>query len=182
MHPDDVADFVAESVEQLRISVAKDPQLDVRAVELRDGTQLFVRFASETREAAEYASMFASIGGQQTAFARGVPILGTARREERVLHFDCTDWDGQPPRVQLLDEHERPVPDAEWPKDPDRRGIVFGHPQFGPGPFFCRPGTREFHTHPQHQDEPWDRFRAVMPLSQIVAELLRDLTWRWTLR
>ena len=45
--------------------------------------------------------------------------------------------------------------------------------------FFCRYGTREFHTHPQHADQPWDAFRPLHRLEQIVIELMRDMRGRF---
>lgn len=36
--------------------------------------------------------------------------------------------------------------------------IVGAHPETG-FPFICLRGFREYHTHPQHTDDPWDRYR-----------------------
>ena len=183
MHPEDVAQFVAESAERLRDVLGANPDLAVGPIELRDRTRLFVPYTAQIRESATAERMrLAPAAGIEMALTRSVPIIGSARPVARILYLGCTNWDGDPPFVDLLDEQEQKLPREQWPKDPDQQGIVHGHPRFGPGPFFCRPGTLQFHTHPQHEDEPWDRFRPTMPLDQIVVELLRDLTSRWILR
>jgi hypothetical protein len=183
MHPADVAQFVAESVGRLRDVLAANPEIVVRDVELRDASDLFIPYTAEIRDSAPTERLrIAQAPGLETALLRNVPIIGSARPVNRILYLSCSNFDGDPPFVDLLDEDEQKLRPDHWPKDPDGQGIVHGHPLFGPGPFFCRPGTRQFHTHPQHEDEPWDRFREVTPLDQIVVELLRDLTSRWILR
>ena len=58
------------------------------------------------------------------------------------------------------------------------QGIVHGHRDYG-RPFFCRPGTHEFHSHTQHADEPWDLHRPTRTLDQIAIDLLVDLQRRF---
>lgn len=111
-----------------------------------------------------------------------VPIIGTLSTEEFILRLDCSDWDSQAPTAELLDGDGNPLPSERWPHDKGGRGIVQGHPDFGDRKFFCREGTREFHTHPQHEDHPWDRDREGITLHGIVLGLLHDLKHRWALR
>jgi hypothetical protein len=171
VHPADVAPFVAASVQELVAQVATRPALGVRNIELRD-TRLFIRFEIATSAGAPNA--FTGTGA--------VPIIGTRRAEELILAMDCEDWDSQPPTAELLDLDEQPLPADRWPHDPSHQGIVEGHWRFGSRKFFCRVGLREFHTHPQHEDEPWDAVREGTSLAGIVTSLLYDLTHRWRFR
>lgn len=171
MHPDDAARFVAASVEELRAGLEELPELPIRAVELRDRTRLLIRFESQTSESLPGLSPVGT-----------VPLIGSLRREQFILALGCADFDSQPPTAELLDGEERPLPAERWPHDPQGLGIVQGHHLFGNRKFFCRPGTREFHTHRQHEDHPWDRYREGFTLKGIAIGLLRDLTERWTFR
>ena len=174
MHPGDVAPLVREAADELRARTDARPELGVAGVELSEDLVLCVRFETATSEAVE--------GVQLAGGTLSVPIIGTRRREEFILELNCADWDSQPPTAELLDATGVPLPNERWPEDRSGRGIVLGHPLYGARKFFCRPGTREFHTHPQHEDNPWDRHRESMTLDGIVLGLLRDLTHRWTIR
>jgi hypothetical protein len=96
-----------------------------------------------------------------------------------ILRTRCDDWDGRPPEIDLLDANRAEL--TEWPKDTTGRGIVHNHPDYT-RPFFCRPGTREYHTHPVHKDDPWDKHREGATLAGIIVGLLDDLANRWTMR
>jgi len=121
-------------------------------------------------------------GGGGVQFDVSVPDLGARPvTREVILKMGCDDFDGQPPTAELLRDDASPLPPDEWPRDLADQGIVRGHQIYGDRPFFCRPGLREFHTHPQHEDEPWDRYREALPLSQIALGLLVDLRKRWML-
>jgi hypothetical protein len=170
VHPDDSAVLVAEQVEALRATLAS-LDLPVRAVDLTTRTHLRIGFGSRTSEATQDIPGFGE-----------VRLLGTMREEKLVLAMDCEGFDSQPPLAYLLEEDGAPLPPGRWPHDPRRRGIVRGHHLYGDRPFFCRPGTREFHTHRQHEDEPWDAFREQMTIDGIAIGILRDLSERWTIR
>jgi hypothetical protein len=174
VHPADVALLVAASVEELRERLEAQPGLAVRAVELTDDVDLSIRFEIATSEGAP--------GLAGMAAGPAVPIIGTRRTEEFILHLDCGDWDSQPPTAELRDDQDTLLSNDRWPHDRRERGIVQGHPLYGDRKFFCRPGIREFHTHPQHEDQPWDAIREGMTLHGIVLGLLYDLTHRWTFR
>lgn len=182
MHPDDVAEFVASEVATLEQRIDGRPELGVRAVELRERTDLRIGFATTERTlvAAPVASNLLGPGGGALVFQTPILDLGAAPVERQlVLRMDCEDFDGRPPSAELLHPDGSPLADREWPRDPANQGIVRGHPIYGVRPFFCRRGLREFHTHPQHEDEPWDLFREAVSLPQIALELLGDLTQRW---
>jgi hypothetical protein len=184
MHPADVAAYVDVSVAELRERVAMRPDLAVLAIDL-DGVELSVTFESSTSES---AAQLVGVGGPTPGELAGltggleVPIIGTRRSERFVLKMDLTDWDALPPTAVLCDDQGSVLPNARWPHAHGSRGIVEGHPEFGDRKFFCRPGTREFHTHPQHEDTPWDAIREGTALYVIVIGLLYDLTHRWTFR
>lgn len=170
MHPDDSAALVAEQVEALRALLAS-LDLPVGMADLYGRTDLRISFRSRTSEAI-----------QEIPGLGEIRLLGTMREEQLVLAMDCDNFDAQPPLAYLLDEDGAMLPAERWPHDPRRRGIVRGHHLYGDRPFFCRPGTREFHTHRQHEDEPWDAVRESMTIDGIAIGILRDLTERWTIR
>jgi hypothetical protein len=185
MHPADVAPFVAAAVDELRERVATLPGLGVHDVKLREHTTLYVHFETRTSEAAAQVLPFGLApvaGAVAVTGGMAVPIIGTSRTERFILKLDCTDWDSQPPTIELCDADGNPLAPDRWPHDKTNQGIVQGHPDYGDRKFFCREGTREFHTHPQHEDQPWDRCREGLTLHGIVISLLYDLTHRWTFR
>lgn len=104
--------------------------------------------------------------------------LTPPRTVGRVLALNLTQYDAQPPTAELLDAARRPLPPEAWPREFGPQGIVPEHPLFR-RPFFCRRGLREYHTHFQHEDDPWDRHREGLPLHAVVVELLHDLGVRW---
>lgn len=183
MHPQDVARHLADSVQVLRDAVAQQPGSPIEDITL-DGVTLRTRFAVETSQSqlVPRGPAIAVGPGMLQQQTMNIPILGTRQRQTRVLAMDCEDWDSQPPTATLELADRSPLPREHWPRDPDGQGIVADHPLFGDRPFFCRPGTREFHSHPQHEDQPWDRYREGMTLSAIVLGLIADLTTRWTMR
>lgn len=124
----------------------------------------------------------ANIGAPMGAFVGNVPDL--AHRPEsirRVLYCQLDDFDSQAPTAELLDENRMPLAAEEWPADPKGAGLVLGHPQWNRW-WFCRKGFREFHSHPEHEDEPWDELRgAGVTLHGLVLGLVSDLTDRFIL-
>lgn len=182
MHPEDVTELVATEVTRLRERVATAPQLRVADVAL-SGFSVDVRFEKEERPRIQghVPSRLQGPGGQGIQLVYEVPDLGRTERRALVLHLDCADFDGQPPTAELRLPNGTPLPGEQWPSDLSRQGVVHGHPDY-PRPFFCRRGLREYHTHPQHEDDPWDRHREALSLHQLVLELLGDLQTRWTLR
>lgn len=183
MHPQDVAQHLSASVQALRDAVAAQRDSPIEDIRL-DGVSLRTRFAVETLQSQPVPRGLAVpvAPGMVQQATMNVPILGTRQRETRVLMMDCEDWDSQPPTATLELADGSPLPRERWPRDPDGQGIVADHPLFGDRPFFCRPGLREFHSHPQHEDHPWDLYREGTTLSAIVLGLIVDLTTRWTMR
>jgi hypothetical protein len=203
VHPDDVADYVADAVAELERR-AGETDLPIDALELRDRVDLRLRLRLRSHEAVRVISgpspgaiaVPVRPGGPAGPAAPGlllgpgamvrqqqmnVPDLGSLRTRELILRVDCSDFDGKPPLAELLTSAGEPLPPREWPHDPREQGIIHKHPKYG-RPFFCRRGLREYHEHPQHEDDPWDRWREGTPLYQIVLGVVTDLRDRFTFR
>lgn len=182
MHPRDVAEHVQASVAAVSDRLARRKELGVSAVDLEGDTDLFVHFTSTVWSLGVAQARHVNAEGRVTISNSIGVDLSARQRVERVLHFGLEDYDSQPPTANLLDTHRHLLPLASWPKD-DRgvAGVVAEHPEFR-RPFFCRPGLREYHTHFQHEDDPWDRHREGLALHETVIGLLDDFRLRWVLR
>ncbi len=103
----------------------------------------------------------------------GIPLLGQRRTSLIVAALDCDNYDTDAPSFAFVTGWDAVgmLPFEKWPKGP---GMVDRHYETG-NPFLCRPGTREFHSHIQHLDEPWDRYRGRLRLRDLVLGLARDL-------
>lgn len=180
MHPADVAEHVADSFAVLRDRLRDTPGLASGPPVLENDIKVYVPFDNEQRQLVEHSldTGFAMPGGQTVVHVHQVPLLGTATVRQLLLHMDLTDYDGQPPTAELLLPDRTPLPPHEWPKSIGGQGIILGHQAYD-RPFFCRRGLREYHSHPQHEDDPWDKYREAMSLDGIVVELLHDLRNRW---
>lgn len=194
MHPDDVRDFVADGYAELCALLEEHDELGVTGTEL-DGVDIYISLTVGQAAATVVDPALASQIGAKSlliAVAPGqyeqrvyaspvVPDLGRLTTRELLLRIRCDDFDGKPPLAELLRPGDRsPLPDDEWPKDGSGRGIVPNHPEYR-RKFFCRPGFREFHEHPEHEDHPWDQIRAESTLAQHVIGLVHDLKFRWKL-
>ena len=182
MHPDDVAEYVAEGVSELRRRAAEHSEFEIGEIELVERFRVYVPVCVRSRP-----SVTVGVGQGIVVPGRGmirqqlnVPDLGRVEERQIVLRVGCEDFDGEPPTAELLDSEWRPLPLAAWPRDPQGRGIVAQHPVYG-RPFFCRPQLREYHIHPQHEDDPWDRYREGASLAAIAIGLVRDLRERFIL-
>lgn len=179
MHPDDVADYVQASVEELSRQLNRYPGL-VKTLALEARTSLFITFEKTERPTIQAAvpSRILLPGGAGIAMQYQVPDLAaTPITRDLILHIGLDDYDGDPPTADLLLPDRSPLPSDQWPILGEG-GIVLDHPHFR-RPFFCRRGLREYHTHPQHEDDPWDRHREGLPLYAVVLEVLDDLQHRW---
>lgn len=178
MHPADVAALVSEEVDAISTVLRSDPSFGVEEVAL-NGVLLDVTFSKPVHrivETAEPSGLFHPSGARYIKRGTAVELAGTARR--LVLRFDVEDFDGQPPTAELLDAHGEPLDPDAWPRDLPGRGIIRRHPVYL-RPFFCRRGLREYHSHPGHEANPWDRHREELSLTDIVVELMTDLATRW---
>lgn len=194
MHPEDVRDFVAECYSELCAALTRTSELGVTKTELDDVDIYIAMTVGQAATTPIDPALASQIGvktllvavapGQYEQRVYGTPVvpdLGQLAQRELLLRVGCDDFDGQPPLAELLNPSDRsPLPDEEWPKDGSGRGIVADHPMYKRR-FFCRPGFREFHEHPEHEDHPWDQIRAESTLAQHVVGLIHDLKFRWRL-
>jgi hypothetical protein len=102
-----------------------------------------------------------------------VPLLGQRRASSIVLVLHCDNYDSDPPSVTFVTDWTASddMSYADWPKGP---GIVERHYATGK-PFVCRPGVREYHSHIQHGDQPWDKLRGFIRPRELMRDLARDL-------
>lgn len=75
------------------------------------------------------------------------------------VRIDFTNFDLWPPSVEFIDpftgEFAAPPVQALVATDEGPRDlVVHSHPETG-RPFFCVPGIREYHDHPQHSGDSW---------------------------
>jgi hypothetical protein len=85
-----------------------------------------------------------------------------------VFLLDCRSFDAQPPSVAMLD----PDSGAELPMEGWIPGVPHSvHPVTGK-PFVCLQGVAEYHLHPSHLDDPWDRYRNRYRLPETIRRLL----------
>jgi hypothetical protein len=184
VHPGDVAEYLESQLADLRAQIDAEPDLGVSEFEFSASDwRLKIRFVKRERSIVRVGvpSELVGPGGAQVQGIFEAPDLGApARERELILSMNCQNLDGQPPSAELLTADGAPLPAGEWPREMGNQGIVRqGHPDVD-RPFFCRPGLREYHSHPQHEDEPWDAYREAWPLTKTAMQLLWDLHRRWT--
>jgi hypothetical protein len=180
MHPADVAAFVADRADDLRHKVASYQELGVTRISVEDSVQLYITFMKEDHRVVQQAVPSGVFGarGEQIHRMFEVPLIGAPKAtRELILHMDCTDFDSVPPAANLLLPDRTQLPDDQWPAI-GPGGIIRGHRDYN-RPAFCRRGLREYHSHVQHEDDPWDRYREGLSLSAIALSLLDDLKYRW---
>ena len=179
MHPDDVAELVAEQVTELRRQVADLPQLGVTDITVVG--QVDVRISLPLRLLESQVAQAVdglSLPGQPRLY--NVPILGRYQQRPVIVRMVADGFDSQPPTAELWDQQAQPLSPELWPREASGGGIVGGYSLY-PRPFFCRPGLREFHDHPEHENEPWDKYREGFTLHGIALGLLNDLGVRWVM-
>lgn len=181
MHPSDVHDRLSTELPVLAESLAR--RADASTTLSAEGVHLYIPLSLPVRraEAVPYGAHLPGGGpGQLMQRTMRIPILGSTTTKEALLHVDASNFDGDPPAAELLRPDRTPLRPSEWPKDPLGTGIVSGHPIFK-RPFFCRPGLREYHSHIEHEDDPWDSHREGFSLARTISRLIDDLYLRWPL-
>lgn len=181
MHPALVHAYVGDAVAELRARLNEHDVLDVVDLVLDlDALILDIGFDHEEHETELVTARSPLLlpGGRALTRPQRVPILGRSRTRRLVLRVGLDAFDLLPPTAELLDESRVPLPADEWPTSFSGGGIVNDHPIYN-RPFFCRRGLREYHSHEQHEDDPWAIWRDALPLHAIVTELLADLRTRW---
>jgi hypothetical protein len=95
------------------------------------------------------------------------PELG----ENRILILDAERYDGEPVGVLIGDTDGHVLPGSEWPP-----GLCQGEHPILRRPFVCVRGTIDYHAHPSHTSDAWDRYRGRIRLADLVVHLLRRIT------
>lgn len=72
------------------------------------------------------------------------------------LQFQCDNWNEQPPSISLLTPEGAPL--TALPSNPTSVFNFSAHPHTGRS-FICMRGSREYHTHPSHLNDPWDNLK-----------------------
>ncbi len=156
MHQQYVEALVAEEEAVLQEAVREKKLLRVE----RRGTLLVAEVPRVMYAAGAYGSTL-------------VPLLGHRQESSIVLALGCDNYDTDPPSLAYMASWEttQELPFKDWPKG---IGVVQQHPVTGK-PFLCRPGMREFHTHYQHGDEPWDKYRGRIQPRDLLLTIAKDL-------
>ena len=157
MHQQYVEALVAEEEAVLQEAVREKKLLRVE----RRGTLLVAEVPRVMYAAGAYGSTL-------------VPLLGHRQESSIVLALGCDNYDTDPPSLTYMANWEttQELPFKDWPKG--GIGVVQQHPVTGK-PFLCRPGVREFHTHFQHGDEPWDKYRGHIRPRDLLLSIAKDL-------
>lgn len=112
-----------------------------------------------------------------TVVSREYPVLDVVLNHGEHalrLRLDCAGWDDEPPSIQLLTKEGTALATP-----PMGNGIFHPNPHPLTGELFiCMRGSREFHTHFSHINEPWFNYRgqAGNDLLGLVHQICR--AWR----
>jgi hypothetical protein len=107
----------------------------------------------------------------------------TVPGHERLLRFDCTEYDTFPVDVEPVDLITRvPLPPTSWMT---RDGGAFPAHGDTQTPFLCVQATRRYYTHPGHDplttNEPWEKHRDEMRLVSLLGHIGSHFRLgRWT--
>jgi Predicted metal binding domain len=180
VHPEDVAELLESELGRLRDAVQDAPGLRVASIELEDGPRVVIAFSKLERPRLDVLLPTDLLGPLGNPFGQQFQGVDLATKVERqlLLVVGCENLDGDPPTAELWLPDRTPLPAEEWPAALMREGVINGHPDYD-RPFFCRQGLREYHSHPQHEDEPWDKHRESLPMHTVVLGLLDDLQGKW---
>lgn len=85
-----------------------------------------------------------------------VTFAAPGRKDFRVK-VRCEDYDQQPATFELLSGNGEFLMSTNAPAG---QGVINtgNHPDTG-RPFICSPGSRQYHTHPSHLNDPWENYR-----------------------
>lgn len=112
----------------------------------------------------------ASMGVRAERDEQNVLVHAPQLGNERVLVLDAERYDGEPVGVSVADCAGITLPGTAWPP-----GLYGGeHPVLG-RPFVCVRGTLDYHAHPSHTSDPWERYRGRLRLPELIAHLLRRI-------
>jgi hypothetical protein len=90
------------------------------------------------------------------------------------LYWDLTDWDDEPPSISLRSSSGELL--TQLPQNLPGVFNNSAHPIKG-SPFICMAGSREFHTHHSHLNEPWEQYRRKPGFG--IGDILTKLWHAW---
>jgi len=104
---------------------------------------------------------------------RGTDVY-VAFKEDRdgqpgVFRLRCRDYDAQPPSVAMLD----PESMGELPLGGWTPGVPHSVHPITHLPFVCLQGVAEYHIHPSHLSDSWDRYRNRIRIRESAIQLLK---------
>jgi hypothetical protein len=86
-----------------------------------------------------------------------------------IFRLGCAEFDAQPPSVAMVhsDTHAD-LPLTEWTP-----GVAHSIHPVTHRPFVCLQGVAEYHSHPSHVSDSWDRYRARFRIRETATKLLK---------
>lgn len=97
-------------------------------------------------------------------------VLRTPGKQDALLLFQGGDYDAEPFRVSVVRPDWTLLPGNEWPGAP-----ILDHPVLH-RPFICIQGTYEYHAHPSHFADTWDKYRSHLRLAELLLHLRRRIS------
>jgi len=85
-----------------------------------------------------------------------------------VFKLDCSRFDAEPPSVSMVDA----VTSSDLPLERWTPGVPHSIHPITQKPFVCLQGVAEYHSHPSHLDDSWDRYRNRFRIPQLGQRLL----------
>lgn len=86
---------------------------------------------------------------------------------EAVVLLDGPRYNADPLSLTVVDLNGEPLPADRWP-----RGLFHSQHPVLQRPFACLRGLLEYHTHPSHVDDSWDRYRNSIRLVNLVGHIM----------
>jgi hypothetical protein len=81
----------------------------------------------------------------------------------------CAEFDARPPSVAMVDSKSH----AELPLEDWTPGVPHSIHPVTQRPFVCLQGIAEYHSHPSHVSDSWDRYRARFRIRETAKKLLK---------
>jgi len=95
-------------------------------------------------------------------YSKEFPVLDVGfqaeGRTELRVRLVATNWNDEPPSVELLDKDGIYLTGPQIPQNSGNVFHVDNHPSTG-RPFVCMAGAREYHTHSSHISDLWDNYK-----------------------
>ena len=87
--------------------------------------------------------------------------------DDRLLALDALNYDAEPVGIGFVTAEGDQLACAEWPP-----GLCQGEHPVLARPFICIRGTSDYHYHPSHVEDTWDRYRPHLRIPEVVGHLL----------